>query len=58
MNWKVVAAVGACAGGVVWAVRRRTKHSTGADEWAAATDRVAPATERAASATTASTTAS
>ncbi|HEY0237512.1 MAG TPA: hypothetical protein VGC37_02595 [Friedmanniella sp.] len=42
MNWKLAAVVGACAGGVVWVVRRRTRRPADDGEWAAATDRVAP----------------
>ena len=51
MSWRVVAVVGACVGGVVWAVQRRTRRPAGVGEWAAATDRVAPASERVAPAT-------
>ncbi|SEP78434.1 hypothetical protein [Microlunatus flavus] len=43
MRWTVAALVGACAGGVVWAVRRRTRQPADQSEWAAATDTVTPA---------------
>ncbi|MGI3781534.1 MAG: hypothetical protein ACRYG2_12230 [Janthinobacterium lividum] len=43
MSWKVAAVVGACAGGVVWAVRLRGRRPADVGEWAAATDHVAPA---------------
>jgi hypothetical protein len=43
MSWKVAAVVGACTGGVFWAVLRRARQTSEAGEWAAATDPVAPA---------------
>jgi hypothetical protein len=51
MSWKLVAVVGACTGGIAWALSRRTRRPADAGEWAAATDPVAPATDRIASAT-------
>jgi hypothetical protein len=43
VSWKVAAVLGACAGGIVWAVRLRTRRPADDGEWAAATDPVAPA---------------
>ena len=41
MNWKVVLAVGAVAGAVIWAARRRTQQMRDeGDLWAEATDPV------------------
>ena len=52
MSWKVAAVVGACTGGIVWVVRRRTRQPVDAGEWAAATDAVAPTVHPVASAST------
>lgn len=37
--------MGACAGGVAWALQRRTRRTVDAGEWAAATDPVTPAVD-------------
>jgi hypothetical protein len=51
VSWKLAAVMGACAGGVLWAVRWRARRPADDGEWAAATDTVAPATHPVAPAT-------
>jgi hypothetical protein len=43
VNWKLVVAVGAAVGTLVWAAQRRVGRSvTGTDPWADVTDGIAP----------------
>jgi hypothetical protein len=43
MNWKLLVAVGAAVGTVVWAAQRQlSRPAAGADPWPGVTDHVAP----------------
>jgi hypothetical protein len=43
MNWRALAVLGASAGGLVWAVRRRRRRDASENaRWASATDPVVP----------------